>query len=46
MISRFTSKVVLLAKNAVGGQGEAPVPEGGEGFADYAAVSLHRPGFT
>ncbi len=31
-ISRFTTKVVTLAKNAVGGQGKV---------ADYAVVSLH-----
>ncbi|WP_241996804.1 IS5 family transposase [Halorubrum sp. SD626R] len=30
-----------LAKNAVGGRGEAAAPEGGGGFADYAVVSLH-----
>jgi len=40
-ISRFTSKAVRLAKNAVGGRGEAAAPEGGGGFADYAVVSLH-----
>jgi len=40
-ISRFTSKAVSLAKNAVGGRGEAAAPEGGGGFADYAVVSLH-----
>lgn len=40
-ISRFTSKVVRLAKNAVGGRGESAAPEGGGGFADYAVVSLH-----
>ena len=40
-ISRFTSKAVTLAKNAVGGRGEAAAPEGGGGFADYAVVSLH-----
>jgi IS5 family transposase len=40
-ISRFTSKAVTLAKNAVGGRGEAAAPEGGGGFADYALVSLH-----
>ena len=39
-ISRFTSKAITLAKNAVGGRGEAAAPEGG-GFADYAVVSLH-----
>jgi len=38
-ISRFTSKAVTLAKNAVGDLGEAPTPFGG--FADYAVVSLH-----
>ncbi|WP_267162661.1 IS5 family transposase [Halovenus salina] len=40
-ISRFTQRVVTLAKNAVGGRGEAAAPEGGGGFADYAVVSLH-----
>ncbi|REA00967.1 IS5 family transposase [Haloferax sp. Atlit-6N] len=40
-ISRFTSKAVTLAKNAVGGRGEVAAPEGGGGFADYALVSLH-----
>ncbi|WP_121823685.1 IS5 family transposase [Halostella salina] len=40
-ISRFTSKAVQLAKNAVGGRGEVAAPEGGGGFADYALVSLH-----
>jgi len=40
-ISRFTRKAVSLAKNAVGGRGEAAAPEGGGGFADYAVVSLH-----
>ena len=40
-ISRFTSKAVTLAKNAVGGRGEVAAPEGGGGFADYAVVSLH-----
>ena len=40
-ISRFTSKAVSVAKNAVGGRGEAAAPEGGGGFADYAVVSLH-----
>ncbi|SNR64138.1 IS5 family transposase [Halorubrum vacuolatum] len=40
-ISRFTSKAVTLAKNAVGGRGEAAAPERGGGFADYAVVSLH-----
>ncbi len=40
-ISRFTTKGVTLAKNAVGGRGEVAAPEGGGGFADYALVSLH-----
>jgi IS5 family transposase len=40
-ISRFMSKAVQLAKNGVDGRGEAAVPEGGGGFADYAVVSLH-----
>src|SRR6056297_443377 len=40
-ISRFTSKAVQLAKNAVGGRGEAATPFGGGDFADYAVVSLH-----
>jgi len=40
-ISRFTSNVVQLAKNAVGGRGEVAAPEGSSGFADYAVVSLH-----
>src|SRR6056297_328875 len=40
-ISRFTSNVVQLAKNAVGERGEGAAPEGGGGFAEYAVVSLH-----
>ena len=40
-ISRFTSRVVQLAKNAVGERGEVAAPEGGGGFAEYAVVSLH-----
>ncbi len=40
-IYRFTRKAVTLAKNAVGGRGEGAAPEGGDGFADYAVVSLH-----
>ncbi|MUV58102.1 IS5 family transposase [Halogeometricum sp. CBA1124] len=40
-ISRFTSKVIQLAKNAVGERGEVAAPEGGGGFAEYAVVSLH-----
>ncbi|GCF16280.1 IS5/IS1182 family transposase [Haloarcula mannanilytica] len=40
-ISRFTSKAVQLAKNAVGDRGEVAAPEGGGGFAEYAVVSLH-----
>ncbi|MDQ2052644.1 IS5 family transposase [Natronolimnohabitans sp. A-GB9] len=40
-ISRFTGKVVTLAKSAVGGRGESAAPQGGGGFADYAVVSLH-----
>jgi IS5 family transposase len=40
-ISRFTSKAVRLAKNAVGGRDEVAAPEGGGSFADYAVVSLH-----
>ena len=40
-ISRFTTKAVTLAKNAVGGRGEVAAPEGSGGFADYALVSLH-----
>ena len=40
-ISHFASKAVTLAKNAVGDRGEAAVPEGGGGFADYAVVALH-----
>jgi len=39
-ISRFTSNVVQLAKNAVGERGEVAAPEGGS-FAEYAVVSLH-----
>ncbi len=39
-ISRFTGKVVTLAKSAVGGRGESATLRGG-GFADYAVVSLH-----
>ncbi len=40
-ISRYTGKVVTLAKSAVGGRGESAAPQGGGGFADYAVVSLH-----
>ncbi len=40
-ISRFTSKVVQLAKNAVDGRSEVAALEGGGGFAEYAVVSLH-----
>ncbi len=40
-ISRFTSKAVTVAKNAVGGRGEAATPEGDGAFADYAFVSIH-----
>src|SRR6056297_3044726 len=40
-ISRFTGKVVTLAKSAVGDRGESAAPQGGGGFADYAVVSLH-----
>ncbi|AXR79651.1 Transposase, IS5 family [Natrarchaeobaculum sulfurireducens] len=40
-ISRFTGKVVTLAKSAVGGRGESAAPQGSGGFADYAVVSLH-----
>ncbi len=40
-ISRFTTKAVTLAKNAVGGRGEVAAPEEGGSFVDYALVSLH-----
>jgi len=40
-VSRFTGKVVTLAKSAVGGRGESAAPKGGGGFADYAVASLH-----
>ncbi len=40
-ISRFTGKVVTLAKSAVGSRGEVAALRGGGGFADYAVVSLH-----
>ena len=40
-ISRFTSNVGQLAKNAVGERGEVAASEGGGGFAEYAVVSLH-----
>ena len=40
-ISRFTNKVVQLAKNAVGERGEVAAPEGGGSFAEYAVVPLH-----
>ncbi len=40
-ISRFTQRVVTLAKNAVDDRGESAAPTGGGGFADYAVVSLH-----
>jgi IS5 family transposase len=41
-ISRFTERIVTVAKNAVGGRGEVAAPEGGGGFAEYAVLSLHR----
>jgi IS5 family transposase len=37
----FTSKAVQLSKNAIGGRGEVAAPDGRDGFADYAVVSLH-----
>jgi len=40
-ISRFTKKAVQLAKNAVGGRGEAATLKRGGGFAEYAMLSLH-----
>ncbi len=40
-VSRFTGKVVTLAKSAVGGRGESAATLQGGGFADYAVVSLH-----
>ena len=40
-ISRFTRKVVTLAKNAVDDRGETAAPTAGGSFADYAVVSLH-----
>lgn len=39
------SNAVRLAKNAVGGIGEAIAAEGDGSFADYAAVSLTVSGF-
>jgi IS5 family transposase len=39
--SRFTSNVVRLAKNAVGGRDDVTAPQEGDGFADDAVVSLH-----
>ncbi|MEF8772752.1 IS5 family transposase [Halodesulfurarchaeum sp.] len=40
-VARFTSKVVSLAKNAVGGEPEPPVQKGEGGYADWVIVALH-----
>ena len=40
-LSRFTSKVVSLAKKAVGGESEPPVKKGEGGYADWVIVGLH-----
>ena len=40
-VSRFTTRAVTLAKNAVGDRDESAAPAGGGGFADHALVSLH-----
>ncbi|WP_186007760.1 IS5 family transposase [Halanaeroarchaeum sulfurireducens] len=40
-LSRFTSKVVSLAKKAVGGESEPPVQKGEGGYADWVIVGLH-----
>ena len=40
-VSRFTTRAVTLAKNAVGGRNESATPAGGGGFADHALVSFH-----
>jgi IS5 family transposase len=40
-LSRFTSKIVSLAKKAVGGNGEPSVQKGDGGYADWVMVGLH-----
>jgi len=40
-VSRFTGKVVTLAKKCCWWPGESAAPKGGGGFADYAVASLH-----
>jgi len=40
-LSRFTSKVVSLAKKAVGGNDEPLVQKGEGGYADWVIVGLH-----
>ncbi len=40
-ISRFTERCVSIAQSATGERGESAAPEGGDGFADYAYVSIH-----
>ena len=40
-ISRFMTRAVTLAKNAVDDRDESAAPTGGGGFADHALVSLH-----
>ena len=40
-LSRFTSKVVSLAKKAVGDREEPPVQKGEGGYADWVLVGLH-----
>ncbi len=40
-ISRFTRKVVTLAKSTVDDRGETAAPTAGGGFADYAVVPFH-----
>ncbi len=45
-ISRFTSKAVQLAKNAVGGRGEVAAPNGSGGFADMLSYRSIVCGFT
>ena len=40
-ISRFTDRCVVVAQRVTGDGDESAAPNGGDGFADYAFVSLH-----
>ena len=40
-IYRFTERCVLVAQTFTGDRDESAVPNGDDGFADYALVSLH-----